>query len=265
MIKQKLIALSYIFALVALGAATAIASPQPADLRVQLVAPASVAPNSPYQYTVKVKNIGNSSAAGVVLSVAFPETNTSPQVFILGTLSGIPTGCSVINRKLQCTLGTVAKNVERIFTFNLALPVSTKVLEVKATATTTTTNEFNPLNNVASRIPGFTYAAHPLTSANVLVSMCTGQGLTSFFECEQYTGSQQHIMLSLNGDQSVSYQGQIVGSWDQAASSHQLHMQLTSGSTADFNGYSTGSTCFDGATVFTPVSLYGAQYRVCVQ
>ncbi|MEO6390349.1 MAG: hypothetical protein ABIP75_00775 [Pyrinomonadaceae bacterium] len=186
MIKQKLIALSYIIAIVAFGAATAYASPQPADLRVQLLAPATVAPNSPYQYTVKVKNIGNSSAAGVVLSVTFPETNTSPQIYILGTLSGIPTDCSVVNRKLQCTLNTVGKNVERVITFNLALPVSTKVLEVKATATTTTTNEFNPLNNVASSIPGFTYATNQLTSANVLVSMCTGQGLTSFFECELF-------------------------------------------------------------------------------
>ena len=267
MIKQKLFVLSVLFSVSVICALSARAVPRPpADLRVQMTAPATVAPNSPYQYTVKVKNIGGSPADGVMLTVAFPETNTSPQKYILGALSGVGTGCSVVNRQLKCALNTVAKNVERVITFNLALPVSTKVLEIKATATTTTGNESNPLNNMDSRIPAFVYTPNQLTSANVLVSMCTGQGLSSFFECELFPSSQQHVMMSLNGDMSISINGQYYGNWDQASSTNQLHMTLSDGgSTADFNGFSTGSTCFEGATVFTPTSPYGSQYKVCVQ
>jgi hypothetical protein len=223
--------------------------------------------NSPYQYTVRVRNIGGSNAAGVALTVSFPETDTSPDKYILGTLSGVsPTTCQVVTRKIQCSLSNVGAGVEKVVNFNLVLPVSTKVLTVTATATTTTNNEQNQQNNTAAVTPALSYATHPITSTtNVLISSCTGRGLTSWFECSLYPSAQQHHIFSLNGDYSVTYSGQYMGTWSQS-SNHQLHLSLAGGgTTAEFNGFATNNTCFEGLTTFTPTSVYVAPYQVCTQ
>lgn len=256
-------------ALLALGAGTASAAPaQPANLRVQVLGPATAMVNSPYQYTVKVKNIGGSNASGVMLTVSFPETATSPQVYILGTLSGInPTTCQVVTRKLQCNYNTVGPNIEKVLTFNFALPVSTRALEIKATATTVTANEANQQNNTDSVIPTPSYATNQITSAtNVLVSMCTGRNLSSWFECSLFTGAQQNHIFTLNGDYSVTAYGQYVGTWSQS-SNQQLRMVLNDGgpTVAEFNGFAISNTCFNGLTTFTPASPYVAAYQVCKQ
>lgn len=255
-------------ALVALCAAAASAAPpQPPDLRVQLLGPATAMVNSPYQYTVKVKNIGNSPANGVVLTVSFPETDTSPTKYILGTLSGYnTTTCQVVSRKLQCSLTNIGNNVEKVVTFNFALPVSTKTLEIKANATTTSTNEVNQLNNLAGITPALSYASNPITSTtNVLISMCTGRGLTSWFECSLFPSAQQHHVFTLNGDYSVTAYGDYVGTWSQS-SNQQLHLSLAGGSTtAEFDGFATTPTCFEGLTNFTPTSVWVAPYQVCRQ
>lgn len=256
-------------ALLAFGAGPASAAPpQPPDLRVQVQGPATAMVNSPYQYTVRVKNIGNSPAAGVVLTVSFPETATSPQKYIMGTLSGIsPTTCQVVTRKLQCSFGSMGNNVEKVVTFNLALPVAARVLEIRGTAATTSTNEANQANNTAAVIPALSYATNQITSTtNVLVSMCTGQGLTSWFECSLFPGAQQHHIFTLNGDYSVTAYGQYVGTWSQS-SNQQLRMTLNDGgpTVAEFNGFAISTTCFNGLTTFTPASPYVAAYQVCTQ
>jgi uncharacterized repeat protein (TIGR01451 family) len=264
------IVVSFLAIFLAAGAigASALTS-QPPNIRVLLTGPSSAQVGSPYVYTVNVKNIGGSTANGVKVIVDFPETNTSPQKYILGTLSGIDSRCQVVSRKLNCQLGNLTHsgpNQTAQFTFNLALPVSTRTLQIKATGSSTSSNEADPLNNVATITPTPAYASNQLTSATVLVSMCTGQGLSSFFECELFSGSQQHITLSLNADYSVTYSGQTVGSWDQFVSPQKLHMLLyDGGSTAEFNGFATNNTCFEGLTTFTPASPYVAPYKVCVQ
>jgi len=265
----KNIGLSFLFVLVCgLGTAFAL-PPQPPNLRVRMQGPATSMVRSPYVYTVEVKNIGGSTASNVTVVVDLPETNTSPQKFILGTISGIDSRCQVVSRKLNCVLGNITKSgtgQTKVFTFTFAFPISTQTIQFRATATTTTNPETNALNNVATFTPTPTYATNQLTSATVLITSCTGRGLTSFFECEMFPSSQQSNIFELNGDNSVTYQGQYVGMWDQFASTQQLHLSLSDGNSgADFNGFATSSTCFEGITTFTPTSVYNSAYKVCVQ
>ncbi len=268
---------SLLLVFIGFGAVTASAATQPPNLRVLLTGPSSAQVRSPYLYTVNVKNIGGSTAAGVTVVVDLPETNTSPQKYILGTLSGIDSRCQVVARKLNCALGNITKsgvNQTKIFTFTLVLPVSTRTLEIKATASTATNPETNPLNNVASIIPTPAYATNQITSANVLVTNCTGTGLSSFFECELFSGSTQSFSMTLNADQSITIPGypDYTGQWDQLQTTQQpyqqLHFTITeigTGDGAEFTGFATTNTCFEGLTTFIPTSNYVSPYKVCVQ
>jgi len=264
--KQKTIVLSFL--ITALCAVSAYAAPAP-NLRVTLQGPSTAAVYSPYQYTATVKNIGNGAAANVKVTIDLPETDTSPNKYILGTLSGFNTQyCQVVTRKLVCTQsGNLGNNQQRVYTFNFELPISTKTLSIKATGTTTTPNEVDPLNNSQTLTPALSYATNHLISADVLISMCSGTGLTSFFECALFPSSQQHVMFSLNSDLTVTYSGDIVGQWDQTQGDSRLHMILNDGSTyAEFNGFARSTTCFEGLTTFTPgYGGYVAPYKVCVQ
>lgn len=265
---MKNIGLSFLFVLFVCGLGTASAlPPQPPDIRVQVQGPTTAVVYSPYQYTVNVRNIGGTKANGVTVTVDFPQTNTSPQVFILGTVSGFPTNtCQIVSRRLQCSAGNLNPNAQRNFTFNFAYPVSTKTLEIKATGVSTSTNEANPANNIASVFPAIGYATNQLTAATVLASHCTGTNLTSYFECELFPSSIASFTMSLNADLTVSYEGQIIGNWDQFTSPQQLHFTLSDGgSTAEFNGFATTGTCFEGMTTFLPNSNYVSPYKVCVQ
>lgn len=265
--KKHISILSFVFVLIAAATGSAQAAPKP-NLRVQMTGPASISANSPYQYTVTVRNIGNAPAAGVKVVVDLPETDTSPNKYILGTVSGLATGCTIVTRKIQCTTsGNLNNNQQRVYTFNLSLPVAAKVLRLTATGSTTTANEEDPYNNAVTITPVFNYPANPLTGANVLISMCTGRNLSSFFECELFPSSQQHHVFTLHPDMSVSVYGQTVGSWDQAAGTNRLHLLMVNGGTTiEFDGYASNTTCFEGKTTFTPSpSGYMAIYKACVQ
>jgi hypothetical protein len=265
--KKNITLLSFVLVLIAAATGSAIASPKP-DLRVTIAGPNTIAPYSPYQYTVTVKNIGNAPAANVKVVVDLPETDTSPQKFILGTVSGIGTGCTVVTRKLNCTTaGSLNNNQQRVYTFNLALPVASKVLTLRATGSTTTANEQDALNNTATKTPSFNYPANPFTGGDVLISMCTGSNLSSFFECDLFPSSQQHHIFTLNGDTSVEVYGDTVGNWDRPAA-NRLHMLMNDGMghIVEFQGYAANSTCFEGKTTFTPnPGGFMAIYKVCVQ
>ncbi|HMS38754.1 MAG TPA: hypothetical protein PKE69_00905, partial [Pyrinomonadaceae bacterium] len=195
--------------------------------------------------------------------------NVATLAGLLGTISGIDSRCQVVARKLNCALGNITKSgpgQTKVFTFTFAFPISTQTIQFRATAATTTANETNALNNVATFTPIPTYATNQLTSATVLITSCTGRGLTSFFECEMFPSSQQSNVFELNGDNSVTYQGQYVGTWDQFTSNQQLHLSLSDGNSgAEFNGFATSNTCFEGITTFTPTSVYNSAYKVCVQ
>ena len=265
---KKIIVLSFFLTLIALSAVTASATPPPpADLQVQLQGPSSAFVRSPYIYTVNVKNTSGTTASGVNVTVEFPLTNTSPTVHILGNLSGIDSRCQLISNKLQCNLGSIMKNKAKSFTFNFAFPVSTKVLELKATGSTTS-SEPNTANNMSAIVPALAYPSNQITSANVLVSLCTGRGLTSYFECELYPSSISQFTATLNvgGTMTLPEPG-YVGQWDQFTSTQQLHFIITDGNgfSAEFNGFAINSTCFEGITTFIPDNGYNSAYKVCVQ
>lgn len=265
--KQKITLLSFLIA--ALCAVSAYAAPAP-NLRVTLQGPSTAAVYSPYQYTATVKNIGNANAANVKVIIDLPETDTSPTKYILGTLSGFNTQyCQVVTRKLQCTqTGNLGNNQQRVYTFNFELPISTKTLTLKATGTTTTANEVDQLNNSQSVTPALSYGSIsiPQAGTNVLITSCTGHGLTSFFECELFPSSQQSHIFTLNADTSVTVYGQNVGTWDQPNNS-QLHLYMFDGGTVvEHNGFARNGTCFEGMTTFDPnPGNYIAPYKVCVQ
>lgn len=265
----NLATLTSLFAALTLTAGAAYAKPAPPDLQLQIQGPATAFVKSPYLYTVNVKNVGGSTANGVNVTITLPLTNTSPQQYLLGTLSGIDSRCRLVSLKLQCALGSLNANRQNSFTLTFALPVSTKVLKIDAQATTTSAGERNPSNNVASITPTLAYASNQLVSANVLVTSCTGRGLTSFFECDLSPGSTQQFNMSLNPGGTVTIPGQIGygGAWNQSTAT-QLHFSIVetnTGNGANFNGFVTTNTCFEGLTTFTPDNGYVSPYRVCIQ
>jgi len=271
---MKNIGLSFLFIVFVCGVGTAFAlPPQPPDIRVQITGPSTAVVGTPYQYTVNVRNIGGSRADGVVVYVDFPQTNTSPQVYILGTVSGFPTNsCQMVSRRLRCTAGNLNPNAQRNYSFNFTYPVTTKTLEIKATGSSTSMNEANSNNNMASVFPAIGYPTNQISSANVLVSLCTGTNLSSFFECEKFPSSIQYFTMTMNSGGTLSNfpEPGYTGFWTQNQTTNQPFQQLqftiSDGySGASFEGYASSTTCFDGITTFIPTSTYNSAYRVCVQ
>lgn len=262
----KTLTFAFLFAITAIIAS---AAPQP-NLSVQpWVAPATVTVNSTYQYTASVRNIGTQTAQNVSLTIEFPLTNTSPNRHILGKVTGYPSNCSIVSNKLVCNFGNVKHNLNptRTVSFNFEYPVSTKPLELIARAATTSTNEMNPANNVLGYAPTVTHPDLPVTSANVVVSHCTGTNLTSFFECEKYPSSIASFTMTLDqgGSITLPYPGYF-GNWNQNISPKQLYFNVTDGSDGvTFNGFASNSTCFEGVATFTPASNYVSPYKVCIQ
>jgi hypothetical protein len=258
---------AFVLAIVAVGA---YAVPKP-DLAVQpWTGPAAPVVNTAYQYTAGVRNLGNQTAQGVVMTIEFPLTETSPTRHILGKVTGIPANCVISSNKLVCNLGNIGSNPNsnlRTVTFNFEYPVTTKPLNLVARVTTTSSNEAPTTNNQLQFAPQVAYPDLQVTAADVLVSHCTGQGLTSYFECEKYPSSIQSFTMRLEqgGAITLPYPGYF-GNWDQNQGIKQLHFLITDGfESAEFNGFASSTTCFEGITTFTPASPYSSPYKVCLQ
>ncbi len=264
-----------------LGISTEIsAQPAPPDLRTTITqSPTTVSPRSPYQFRFRIRNVGGTQAQSAKLIVDLPVTDTSPQVFILGDLTGVlaTQGCSVANRKMTCNLGTINPNVSKNITFNFAFPISTKTLEIKGTASIVSgPTETNLANNQASYVPTFNYPVNQLSSTNVLVSLCTGTTLTSFFECEKFPSSIQSYTMTLDTGGIITNlpDTNYTGSWTQNQTTapqlfQQLQFTITENGTGDgatFSGFASTANCFEGMTNFIPTtSQYRSPYKVCIQ
>lgn len=257
----------FVAAALAVLSLTGFASRQP-DLEVRpWAAPAAPMVNTAYQYTATVRNGGNLSAQNVVLTIEFPLTETSPNRYILGKVTAIPPGCTISQNKLVCSLGTIrnSSNPSRSVTFNFEYPVTTKPLNLVARVTTST-GETNQANNSLAFAPTVRYPDLAITSANVLNSLCTGQGLTSFFECELFPSSISSFPMTLEqgGTITVDEPG-YYGTWSQPAL-NRLQFSISNGvDGAQFDGYASGASCFEGITTFTPPSPYSSPYKVCIQ
>ncbi len=264
------------FGVIGIVNSTTRAAPPPAPNLSVLTWQGSSTPliESPYQYTTRVKNIGNQTAQSVTITVEFPLTATSPTRHILGKLSGVQTSsgtCSIVSNKVVCNVGSLGNNQTKQVSFTFEFQVATTAPTLKTTATTTSANEQNASNNTLSFTPAVRYPDNVITGDRYLVTSCTGTGLTSFYECELFPSSQQSFEMDMisGGTISIPVAPTYTGIWDQNSLplNKTLHFTIDggSGTEADFNGFATSSTCFEGITVFPQNSNYNAAYRVCEQ
>ena len=76
----------------------AIARPSAASW-LSTVTPASPTPFAPTAagtYTVTVDNVGNRTAKDSTVVIDLPVTQTSPQVYVMGVVSGLPSSVTVV-------------------------------------------------------------------------------------------------------------------------------------------------------------------------
>ncbi len=248
----------------------AMAAPSNADLRTTLTGPATSAINTPTTYTVTLTNAGPTTAKGVTLSVELPLTNTSPQVYILGTVSALDPRCQVVSNKIACALADLRKGRTHTLTFAYSAPVADKVLTLRAIGSMVTT-DIAPTNNTALFTPVLLYPVLTIpngfgSSTVVTNSHCTGTGLSAYFECALFPSSiSTHVVTFLGDGTIVIPEPGYTGTWSQPTSST-LHFEYAdvTGKVAEFHGFAVnGSSCFEGMTNFFPASTYVSPYRVC--
>ncbi len=241
-----------------------------ADPSVTLTTPVGKHVYEAGRYTVTVKNIGNKDAASVVATIQLPQTHTSPQVYVMGTVGAKSTSCTLSGRTITCALGTVTKNNgTKSVWFDLSLPQNSVPLTVSASITTTSVeNSGGTANNSTTRTPtlvNYAVAVGPTFTATN--DHCTGTGLTSFFECELFPSSIASHETVFNADHTITFVGQAgyTGDWVQTTS-NQLHFRYfddTGATVAEFEGRGVTPDCFEGLTTFG--SPYVSPYQVCFQ
>lgn len=256
-------------------AAIAFAAPPPAPNLEVMAWQGNTTPmvESPYQYTTRVRNVGNQTAQNVQIVVEFPLTNTSPTRYILGKLSAVSASsgtCSTAGNKITCNVGSIGNNQTRSVTFTFEQQVATTAAFMKTTASTTSTNEQNAANNQRTLNLTRNYPVNEVTGGRYLVTLCTGTNLTSFYECEMSPGSTQTFEMDLNSGNTVSIpqDPNYFGMWDQnTLLNRSLHFTVESGMgiEAEFNGFASSGTCFKGITTFPQSPNYNSAYRVCLQ
>lgn len=275
LVSRSVFALSLLSGIVIFGSISVAAAPPAPNLSV-LAWQGSSSPTveSPYQYSTRVRNIGNQTAQGVTLTVTFPLTNTSPSQFILGKLTSVQTSggtCSVVANKIQCSFGNLSQNQTRTVTFNFEFQVASTQPTMTTTVASSSLNEKDPYNNMLAFTPSLQYPDNVITAGNYMVTSCTGRGLTSFYECEQFPSSQQSFTAAfdLGGTIAIPQAPDYNGFWDQNSLplNKTLHFTIMYGSVteAEFNGFAVSSTCFEGLTVFPGNTTYNSAYRVCRQ
>ncbi len=249
-----------------LSATSAFAAPPRADLQVQLTAPSSVQISTATTYTATVKNLGPATT-NATLVIEFPLTNTSPTVAILGTVTESESACSIGSNKITCSAANLKKGKSVTFSYSYTAPVSTKTLQMKATVSSSVTDNVAG-NNTATVVPNLAYPARAITSATVTNSHCTGTSLTSYFECLLFPSSISSHETTLNADNTISFtESGYTGTWSQNVAKTSLYFEyLENGNKiAEFNGFAiNGSSCFDGLTNFFPASSYVSPYRICL-
>lgn len=244
-------------------AGTAHAAPT-VDLATTLTAPA-VTVYAPGSYAVQVANTGNRNATNVVLAIDLPRTQTSPQVYIMGTLGTVDARCTRSGQRLTCALGTINRNTSKSIAFSLALPYSTAPLVIAAAATSTgAAPEATPANNSLS------YTATPALVPNLIAGgaattrVCSGTTLTSFFECTLFPSSIQSFASTLEPDLSITLPDEPgwTGAW-WMVNPETLHVEYTDGADGfELDMASVGGDCFEGVLDFQ--NGYVAVHQLCL-
>lgn len=246
-----------------------------ADVRVTIPTPAAAHVYDATEYDIVVSNIGNKSANAVVLTIDLPATHTSPTIHVMGVLTGVDPRCTLVGTSLSCNLGAIARSKNTIVSFDIALPQADEVLSIGASATSSSV-ENSVANNTADNTPVPSNYAIPLAGGEAAsVEHCTGQDLTSFYECTLYPGSLSAFDADLlsGGGLSFPAEPEYAGTWSQVppgalqTDPEFLSMEMTYAGdvVAEFEGWGSSETpdCFEGITTF-PGSSYVSPYRVCV-
>jgi len=253
-------------ALAALALALPAQAARQADVAATLSLPAAFDVEVADTVTVTVDNVGRRNAQNVEVVIDLPETNTSPMVHIMGSVSNVDSACSLTDTTLTCSLGRIRRGRSDSVTFDIALPVSEGSLDFVATASTTSTDA-DAGNDADSDSASMIYVDTVITGpVDVEQRHCTGVGLESFAECEYYPSSiSSHLAtFEANGSISFSYAG-YSGSWEQDTDDHLRFEYTYNGQVvAEFEGFGVGNDCFEGLTLF-PGSAYNAPYETCLQ
>ncbi len=256
---------AFVFLAITLFAGPAFAA---ADLTTSITAPTSVAVDATGRYQVTVRNIGNKSASNVALAVTLPATNTSPQVFVMGTLGAFDSRCTRSGRTLNCALGSLARTKQTTVFFDIALPQSSAPLVLSAQASTISP-ENSTSNNGASRTASLVYPPLTVGAGSAAVNLhCTGTALTAFFECTLFPSSiSSHDTVFQAGGVLTfpSAPASYTGTWSQPSANSLVFTYFEDGlPVADFVGNAVDANCFEGLTTF-PDSTWVSTYSVCLQ
>ena len=238
------------------------------DYRPTITAPAGNVVYQTGRWNVRVSNIGNTNGSGGSLTIQLPQTHTSPQVYVMGTLGARSVGCTVAGTAMTCPLPAIRRGNSATFFFDIALPES--AAPIVFTATTSNTQDTNATNNQTSA------TANPLSIAAInpgghgaFIQHCTGTSLTAYYECTLFSGSITSHTHTFNADNTITFPGNYplsyTGDWYPASADHLSFTYYDTGvPEVEFEGWGVGNNCFEGLTTF-PGSIYVSPYRVCLQ
>jgi len=247
--------------------AASIAAPAyaAADLETTIGEPSGLYVDQTGTWDVVVENVGNRNARNVSLIIELPETNTSPNVYVMGVLGAYSSSCSLVGTTLDCSLGRIRKGKAKTVSFDIDLPYADGGLEVYASAATTS-SESNTGNNDDSVIHSQLYYANAVGApVAVLNEHCTGQGLTSFYECAISPGSisSHPATWEANGTISFPFSTTVTGFWQQPTADTVAFQYWDNGAiVADFEGVGVAGGCWEGLTIFSN-GPWVAPYRIC--
>lgn len=236
------------------------------------VTPSIAAPTGKYvyesgRYTVTVSNIGNKTANSVSLTIQLPETNTSPTVYVMGTLGAKSSSCTQSGTKLVCALGSMNRATAKSVYFDIALPESADPLVIDATVTTTSAENSTTNNSASSTASPLNYSVTVSAPATVSNSHCTGTALASYYECTLFPSSisSHNVDFASDGTLTIPDAGpEYTGFWWQDSADHLAFEYYELGTlVVEFEGWGVSSTCWEGLTTF-PGSSYVSPYRVCM-
>lgn len=263
------------FALTTIVAGEAAAANGP-DLRTSIAAPAGVHVYESGRYTVTVSNTGNREATGVQVTIDLPSSQTSPQVYVMGTLGARSAGCTLSGLRLTCSVGRLRSNRSASVWFDLALPASAAPLNIVSNASGSPA-DINPGNNqatlAASLLPYALDVEAALQNANGSLVVdndhCTGTGLVSYFQCTLFPSSISSHEATFHAGGAITFSDAAYsGQWSQGPSHTDLTFTYFEYGTpvAQFSGVGVdGTNCFEGVTTFLPASAYNSAYFVCLR
>jgi hypothetical protein len=235
------------------------------DLAVSVTQPAGTSyVYSSVRYTVKVRNVGSPFTQPTTLSIDLPDTNTSPQVYPLGTVGAMTNGCTRSGLRITCPVGRLNPGQTAQFYFYMNIPEAWQPVSFTA-AVQPVGADAQSYNNQQTFVPVLANPPHAIAlTAPVTVTNdhCTGTNLQSYYECTLFPSSisRHSVLFHPNGTITIPDAGPSYGgTWSQPTPDS-LVFQYTDGGSpiANFEGYGVGNR------TFVPSSTYSSPYRVCL-